>query len=147
MKPIIKKASLEFLIPDAGQPLGLPLFTSKVSAGFPSPAEDYVDKNLDLNQYIVKHPAATFYIRVSGNSMEGAGIFNGDLLVIDRALEAKSNDIAVCVLNGEFTVKRILKKKDGLYLVPENPDFKPLKIAEEADFQIWGIVSYIIHKV
>jgi DNA polymerase V len=147
MKRIHKSGTFEFFIPDTTSPANLPFVSATVSAGFPSPAEDYVEKSLDLNQYIIKHPSATFYIRVKGNSMEGAGISDGDLLVVDRALEPRENDIAVCVIDSEFTVKRIMKKKDSIYLVPENPQYKPLKITENNNFQIWGIVSFIIHKV
>jgi len=125
----------------------VPLFVSPVSAGFLSPAEDFVDLSLDLNTYIVKHPAATFYVRVKGASMKGAGINEGDLLVVDRALEPRDNSIVIGVINGEFTVKRIRKIQDELFLVPENPDFKPIKITGDHDFQVWGVVPYVIHKV
>ncbi len=124
----------------------LPFFASKISAGFPSPADDYVELKLDLNQHLIKHPAATFYVRVKGNSMIDANIHEGDILIVDRALEAKNNDIIIGVLNGEFTVKRLKKTKSGIVLNPENTEFKPIKISSDADFQIWGVISYIIHK-
>lgn len=125
---------------------GLPLFNSPVSAGFPSPAEDYVELKLDLNEHLIQHPIATFFVKVSGNSMTGAGIKDGDLLVIDRALTAKNNDIVIGVINGEFTVKRIRTVKGVMFLVPENPNYKPIEITQEMDFQVWGVVSYVIHK-
>ena len=123
-----------------------PLFVSPVSAGFPSPAEDFVELSLDLNTYLVKHPAATFYVRVKGTSMIGANIHEGDLLLVDRALEPRDNAIVISVINGEFTVKRIRSIKGELFLVPENPGFKPIKITGEQDFHVWGVVSYVIHK-
>ncbi len=145
-KKIYKTKTMDFYSADAGTKTGLPLFYSKVSAGFPSPADDYIELKLDLNQYLIKHPAATFYVKVKGNSMDDAGIKDGDMLVVDRALEPKNNDIVVCILNGDFTVKRIQKKKDGLYLQPENSSYKTIKVSEDSDFEIWGVVSYIIHK-
>ena len=123
-----------------------PLYASKVAAGFPSPADDYVELKLDLNKYLIKHPSATFYVKVKGDSMKGGGINDSDILVVDRALEPKNNDIAVCVIDGEFTVKKLKKTKNELYLMPENPEFDPIKVSEYNDFQVWGIVAYIIHK-
>lgn len=124
-----------------------PLFLAKISAGFPSPAEDYIDKNLDLNEYLIKHPSATFFVRVAGNSMINAGIHNGDILVVDRALEPADNKIIIAVINGEFTVKRVRKARYGLYLMPENDDFKTIQVTEEMDFQIWGVVTHVIHSL
>ncbi len=124
-----------------------PLFLAKISAGFPSPAEDYIDKNLDLNEYLIKHPSATFFLRVAGNSMINAGIHNGDILVVDRALEPADNKIIIAVINGELTVKRVRKARDRLYLMPENDDFKTIEVTEEMDFQIWGVVTHVIHSL
>jgi DNA polymerase V len=145
-KRIYQTQNMEFYSVDSQTKLEVPLFESPISAGFPSPAEDYVDLKLDLNKFLIKHPSATFYVRVKGDSMKNAGIFEGDILIVDKALDPKNSDIAVCVLDGEFTVKRIRKQKDQLYLIPENPDFQPIKITEKDDFKIWGIVSYVIHK-
>lgn len=125
----------------------LSFFLNSVQAGFPSPADDYVEKQLDLNELLIDHPAATFFVRVEGNSMIDAQIFSGDVLIIDRSLQAQSGSIVVAILNGEFTVKRIVKKQGKLFLVAENPAFPPLAITEETDFQIWGVVTYVIHKV
>jgi DNA polymerase V len=125
----------------------LPLFLAKISAGFPSPAEDYIDKNLDLNEHLIKHPSATFFVRVEGDSMINAGIHSGDILIVDRALEPADNKIIIAVLNGELTVKRVNKVGDRLYLVPENDDFKPIEVTEEMDFHIWGVVTHVIHSV
>lgn len=124
----------------------LPLYIEPVFAGFPSPADDFVEKKLDLNEFLIKHPAATFFVRVAGHSMKGAGIHNGDILIVDRSLEPKDRSIVVAIIDGEFTLKRIRKHRDNLYLTPENPKFKWIKATEEMDFQIWGVVTYVIHK-
>ncbi|MBN2700276.1 MAG: translesion error-prone DNA polymerase V autoproteolytic subunit [Methylothermaceae bacterium] len=122
----------------------LPLFGAKVPAGFPSPADDHQEDSLDLNQHLVKHPAATFFVRVEGDSMTGAGIHHGDLLVVDRALEPKSGSIVVAAINGELTVKRLKIEGERLWLMPENPDFKPLEIGEGMEFLIWGVVAHAV---
>ena len=106
-----------------------------------------MDLDLNLQEYLVQHPSATFCVRVTGDSMQNAGIFSGDVMIIDRALEPKNNTIVLAVLNGEFTVKRIQKKSNKLYLKAENNDFKSIEITEEMNFQVWGIVTHIIHKV
>ncbi len=137
---------LDFFTPDLTTLLELPLAGTAIAAGFPSPAEEYIEIALDLNKELIKHPAATFYARVKGNSMVDAGIQDGDLLVIDKALEAKEGSIAVCYLDGEFTVKRLSVREEGVYLLPANAEFKPIKITEENDFLVWGIVAYVIHK-
>lgn len=125
----------------------LPLLLTHIQAGFPSPAESYSEKSLDLNELIIKHPAATFFVKVEGDSMIDAGIRSGDILVVDRALEVADNKIVIVQLNGEFTVKRIKKINQELYLVPENTSFKAIKVTEEMNFEIWGVVSYVIHQV
>lgn len=127
-----------------GEPL--PLFVSAIPAGFPSPAEGYLDDALDLNQLLVAHPAATFFIRVQGESMRDANIHSGDVLVVDRSLEPKNRDIIVAVLNGEFTVKRVSIRGEKLFLVSENRAFSPIEVREGEDFQVWGVVTYVIHK-
>ena len=137
---------LDFFTPDFTTELKLPLAGSPVSAGFPSPAEDYIEMALDLNKELIKHPAATFYARVKGSSMIDAGIADGDLLIIDKALEPKDGDIAVCFIDGEFTLKRLALKEDGIYLMPANAEFKPIRITEENDFLVWGMLAYIVHK-
>ena len=123
----------------------LPLYEG-ICAGFPSPAEDYTGLNLDLNEFLVKHPAATFYVYAKGNSMINAGIYDGDLLIVDRALEPKLKSIVIAIIDGEFTVKRINKINKILYLVPDNDIYKPIKITKEMNFEIWGIVTHTIHK-
>jgi len=139
--------SLEFFLPDLSTSMELPLFVPPVSAGFPSPAEDYTDKSIDLNKELIKNPYATFLARVKGFSMKDAGIEPGDILVIDKSLEPQNNKIAVCFTDGDFVLKRIRKDKDCVWLMPENKDFKPIKITEENDFCVWGIVTYVIKKM
>lgn len=131
---------------EASDPLPLPIFIATVQAGFPSPAENYIDKTLDLNELLISHPAATFFVRVSGDSMRGAGIFSGDTLVVDRSLEPADNKIIVAIVSGEFTVKRLKIKEGRILLVPENPNYPILEIKEGCDFQVWGVVTYVIHK-
>lgn len=126
--------------------LELPLLPFDVSAGFPSPALDFIDISIDLNKHLVKRPSATFYGRVRGESMRNAGINDGDLVVIDRSIEPTNNKIAVCFIDGEFTLKRIKIDKSGLWLVPENEEYPPIKVEEGSDFFIWGVVTYIIKK-
>jgi DNA polymerase V len=136
----------DIFLPEISKKKVLDLYTSLIPAGFPSPAEDFMEKRLDLNDYLVKNQASTFLIRVKGNSMVNAGIFDGDLLIIDRSVEALDGKIVLGVLNGEFTVKRINKKGKKLFLSSENDIYKPIEITEEMDFQIWGVVTYSIHK-
>ena len=128
-----------------GPTLTLDLYSNPVSAGFPSPAEDHLDSSLDLNEYLIKHPSATFYIYAKGHSMNDIGIYDGDVMIVDRALEAKSKDIIIAGINGEFTVKRIYIKNNSIYLVPENKTFKSILVEDDMDFQIWGVVTHTIH--
>jgi len=125
--------------------IALPLFTCPVSAGFPSPAEDYVEGKLDLNQYLIKHPVATFFVRVTGDSMIGSGIHSGDLLIVDRSLEAKNNKVIIAVVDGELLVKRLRIQKKQIMLVADNPDYPSLVIQEEMNFEVWGVVTNVIH--
>lgn len=124
----------------------LPYFETPVRAGFPSPAADDHEQQLDLNAHLIQHPAATFFVRVDGDSMIGAGIHRGDLLVVDRALEATNGKIVVAVVNGEFTVKRLKKMGELCVLEADNPRYPSLPIDPSWDFQIWGVVTYVIHK-
>ena len=133
--------------PDYNTKLVRPLFLSRVPAGFPSPADDYIAGALDLNEHLIKHKAATFFVTVSGSSMEGAGIYDGDLLIVDRSLEAKHRSVVVAVVNGEFTVKRIKKEKGKVWLMPENPKFQPLELIEGTECEVWGVVTNVIHKL
>ena len=120
---------------------------SAVEAGFPSPAEDYIEGSLDLNKHLIKHPAATFFVRVSGDSMINAGIYPGDILIVDRSLEAIDKKIVIAVIDGELTVKRLKHRDNLLFLEPENEAYLPIKITKEMSFEVWGVVTNVIHKV
>ena len=137
-----------FITPDLSTELPLLYADGGIRAGFPSPAQDYVDGILDLNKELIQHPAATFYARVVGDSMY-PGIKDGDLLVVDRSLDAFDDCIAVCCLNSEFTIKRIdLSNNDKgvIRLVPDNPKYEPIIVTEDEEFILWGVVRYVIHK-
>lgn len=125
----------------------IPLSTERVAAGFPSPAEEYNGPGLDLNREIVKNPASTFYAHVSGLSMIDEGINDGDLLVIDKSIEPYSGCLAVCYIDGEFTLKRFKKEKDYGLLIPANKEFSPIKVTADNDFLIWGVVTHLIKKM
>jgi DNA polymerase V len=122
-------------------------YTEAISAGFPSPAEEYLELSLDLNKELIKHPASTFFGRVKGNSMQDAGIFDGDILIIDKSLSPFDGAKAVCYIDGEFTLKTLKKDNENLWLLSANESYKPIKITEENDFIVWGIVTYVIHKI
>jgi DNA polymerase V len=124
-----------------------PLFLAPVAAGFPSPADDYLDSKLDLNQYLIKHEAATFFVRVTGDSMIGAGVHSGDLLIVDRALEPADNSVIIAVVNGELTLKRLSRQGGTLSLIPDNGNYQPIQITEHMDFEVWGVVTHVIHAV
>jgi len=127
--------------------LPLPLFSGKVAAGFPSPADDYIEKNLDLNELLVHKPAATFFVRAQGESMLGAGIHPNDILVVDRSIEAVPGKIVICALNGELTVKRLERDNGQWQLKAENPAYADILIHDELDMVIWGVVTNVIHAV
>lgn len=143
----MSKPSLEILGFEKRTDLELPLYLASVAAGFPSPADDFIDKRLDLNEHLIEHPEATFFVRVHGDSMREAGIGEGDILVVDRAKEPAHNKIVIAALNGELTVKRIRKQGRRLFLAPENSAFTPIEITEGMDFHVWGVVTYVIHKL
>ena len=124
--------------------MSLPVITGGISAGFPSPALDFEDLAIDLNKHIIKHPSATFYGRVKGESMKDAGINDGDLLVIDKSLEPIDDKIAVCFIDGEFTIKRIKLEENSCWLIPANEKYQPIKVTADNHFLIWGIVTHVI---
>jgi DNA polymerase V len=140
------EAILEIFKSDNELERSLP-YAEGISAGFPSPASEYIELSLDLNKELIKHPAATFFGRVRGNSMQDAGIFDGDILVIDKSLMPYDGAKAVCYIDGEFTLKTLRKINNELWLMPANESYKPIKINENDDFIIWGIVTYVIHKM
>jgi DNA polymerase V len=135
------------LWPDRSTKWARPLFLASVSAGLPSPAEDYIEGRLDLNRHLIKHPAATFFVRVAGDSMIGSGIHPGDILVVDRALEPQDSNVVIAVVDGELTVKRISQRGGKLFLLPDNQAYKPLEILEEMEFEVWGVVTSVIHNL
>jgi DNA polymerase V len=135
-------------LPDLDSPApSIPLYGVSVAAGFPSPADDYIEKRLDLNELLINKPAATFFVRAEGESMLGAGIHPDDILVVDRSVHAGVGKIVVCALDGELTVKRLRSKEGKLVLAPENPDYPDIPIKEEVDMVIWGVVTSVIHNV
>lgn len=133
--------------PDMSTSLKQPFFEAGVSAGFPSPAADYEEGRLDLNKHLIKNPPATFFVRVSGDSMEGAGIHNGDLLVVDRSIKPKNKSVIIAVVNGELTVKRIIIQKKKIFLEPENDKYSVQEIFSETEFEVWGVVTSVIHSL
>lgn len=138
---------IEFFAPDLSNPVEIQHVAAGISAGFPSPAMDFMETRLDVSKLLIKNPLTTFYARVSGTSMTGAGINDGDILVVDRSLRPEHKSIAVCHIDGEFTVKRLLSENGELFLKPENDQFRPLKISEHDNFSVWGIVTHVISKV
>ncbi|MFL2931413.1 MAG: LexA family protein [bacterium] len=132
---------------DINKSVIIPLYNYSVSAGFPSPADDHLEKNLDLNEYLIKNPTSTFFVRVQGDSMVGAGINSNDILIVDRSLEISNGKIIIAILYGELTVKRLRLSKNEMWLDAENNKFDPIKVTEEMNFHVWGIATNVIHKL
>ena len=132
---------------DTSEEHAQPLYLSPVQASFPSPAEEYMERPLDLHEHLVRHKSATFFLRASGQSMINAGIFDGDLLVVDRVIPAAHNKVVIAALDGELTVKRLVRRNGKVLLVPENPDYPEIDITEHEYVHIWGVVTYVIHKL
>lgn len=147
LKKVIDTKNLTIYSPEKTQLKERPIVNEYISAGFPSPAEDFKEVRISLDKELVKNEEATFYARVRGNSMIDANIEDEDLLVIDRSIETRNGKIAVCMIDGEFTIKRLKIEKNCIYLMPENKNYKPIKVAEENELIIWGIVTYVIKKV
>jgi DNA polymerase V len=139
--------TLVFFKPNEDNIKDIPLAHTGVSAGFPSPADDFKELRISIDQEVVKNEEATFYARVDGQSMQGAGLDDGDLLVIDRSKEPEDNAIAVCFIDGDFTVKRLKVEAECIFLMPENPNYKPIKVTEDNQLIIWGVVTYVVKKV
>lgn len=147
MKSTQRDKNLTFFSVSTERQMECPLIEGGIKAGFPSPAEDFLDASIDLNKELIKNPSATFYGRVKGDSMQDAGIANGDLLIIDKSLEPRDGKVAVCFIDGEFTIKRIKLDKNICWLMPANPSYKPIKVTEENEFMVWGIVVHIIKTI
>ena len=141
----MKAESLGAATLDVGERPGLPLYLTPVEAGFPSPAEDYLEQRLDLHKHLVRHETATFFLRAHGESMLNAGIHDGDLLVVDRAIDAEHNKVVIAALDGELTVKRLVRRNGKVLLVPENPDYPEFDVTNREHVHIWGVVTYAIH--
>ena len=139
--------TLTIYSPEKSQLLKRPIVNEDIAAGFPSPAEDFKEVRISLDKELVKNEDATFYARARGNSMIDANIEDGDLLVIDRSIETRNGKIAVCMIDGEFTIKRLKVEKKQVYLMPENENYKSIKVTEENELIIWGIVTYVIKEV
>lgn len=146
MKLIKSTTNIDFFTADVSSELNLPIAES-IRAGFPSPAEEYIELAFDLNKELIKNPSSTFYGRVRGNSMIDAGINDGDILVIDKSIYPNNGKKAVCYIDGEFTLKTLSVTKTEIFLMPANKEFEPIKITSENEFMVWGIVTYVIHKV
>ena len=125
--------------------LKIPLLSDSVSAGFPSPADDYTEENIDLNEHLISNPFSTFFLRVKGESMVNAGIKDKDLIIVDKSLRAKPGNIIIAMIDGEFTIKRLAIKNNELYLKAENPNYPDFRFKNHIDIQIWGVVIYSIH--
>jgi DNA polymerase V len=144
LKSINKTTTLEFFTVSTETSLERPYIEEGVKAGFPSPAEDFTEVSIDLNLELLKNPSSTFFCRVSGDSMQDIGIADGDLLIVDKSLEPKDDKIAVCFIDGEFTLKKIKLDKDCCWLIPANKNYKPIKVTSENEFIVWGVVTYAI---
>ncbi len=142
---LAQNKNLTFFLPkEEADPLQLLYFEAGIKAGFPSPAADFDGTKISLDELVIKNKTTTFYAKASGNSMINAGINDGDVLVIDKSLEPRDNKIAVCFIDGEFTVKRIKVAVDCIYLMPENPQYQPIKVTQDNDLIIWGIVTHVV---
>lgn len=141
------KSKLTFFKPELGSAIRIPYISQGVSAGFPSPALDFMENGIDLNKVLVDNTLATFYVRADGHSMIDAGINDKDLLIVDRSLEPENNSIAICLIDGDFTVKRIKIEKGLFWLMPENPNYFAIQVTEDNQFMVWGIVTYVIKKL
>jgi DNA polymerase V len=133
------------ILPNQQKTGNIPLFLNTVKAGFPSPAADYEEKSIDFNEILIRNPAATFTVKASGSSMTGAGIFPGDYLIVDRSLNAMPGSIVVAAVDGDFTVKRLVRKNGMFALKAENPDYPEIKISRESELTVWGVVTFVIH--
>lgn len=137
----------EVCVPDRSTEFALPVFMARLPAGFPSPADDYIEGKLDLNRHLIKHASATFFVRVSGDSMIDAGIHTGDLLIVDRSIEPVDGNVVIAALDGELTVKRLEKREGRLRLLPANRQYLPIDIQDQQSLEIWGVVTNVVHSL
>ena len=144
--PSSRLSEVRAFLENKNETCSLPLYSSKVQAGFPSPADDYIERYLDLNSEFIIHPSATFLVTATGDSMVNVGIFSGDILIVDRSIEAVDGKIVIAALDGELTVKRLSRKNGKVQLMPENSKYSPIDITEEHDVVIWGVVTRVIHE-
>lgn len=142
----LQDASLKIFKPENSSNMALPYADMGIQAGFPSPAQDYISETIDLNHELITHPASTFYARVDGDSMIGEGISSGDILIIDRSIEPTDGDLAVCCVDGDFTLKRISLRAGEVWLIPANEAFDPILVTPESRFEVWGVVTYTIKR-
>lgn len=148
-KPIripVSKLEAVYTLLENRKNFSLPLFATPIKAGFPSPADDYIETHLDLNEHLIQQPAATFFLKASGDSMINAGINSGDILVVDRSIKPSSDKIVIASINGELTVKRLFCNGKVVRLLPENSKYEPIEVSQYEDLVIWGVVTYVIHK-
>ncbi len=141
------KSPIEFFTPNEEEAIFIDFFSDGVQAGYPSPADDFKDKSISLDRTVVRNKGATFYTRVVGQSMINAGLHEGDILVVDKSITPEHDKIAVCVIDGEFTVKRLHIDQNEVYLMPENENYSPIKVEEFNDFRVWGVVTYVVKKL
>jgi DNA polymerase V len=147
IRELYNSKELRIFVPDISSDISLPFLESLIPAGFPSPADDYMEIALNLNEYLIKNPSSTFFAQITGSSMINSGIYNNDIVIVDKSLQAKNDSVLVCSIDGEFTLKRFKKiNEETAYLMPDNSDFKPIKVNKHNAFQIWGVVTYSIHK-
>ena len=144
--PASKVPSIKAWLATGQDHFNLPLYACRVAAGFPSPADEYIEMHLDLNTYLIKHPAASFFLIASGDSMTNAGIYSGDLLIVDKSIEAVDGKIVIAAIDGELTVKRLSRQKGRVQLLPAHEAYQPIDITEEQDLVIWGVVTHVIHQ-
>ena len=147
VKQLFKSSEMKVFVPDTSNEMQLPFFESQIPAGFPSPAEDYMEMQLDLNEHLIRNPSSTFFAQIIGTSMINSGIHHNDIVVVDRSVQPKDDSILVCCIDGEFTLKRFRKtNEETAYLIPDNPEYEPIKVQSHNTLQIWGVVTYSIHK-
>lgn len=142
----ITSQALEFIVFEYLESIEIPLFASYVSAGFPSPADDYLEDRIDIGKHLIQNPTSTYMMRVKGSSMVDANIHDGDILVIDKSLKASDGMPVVCFLDGEFTVKTFKTVEGKAFLMPANPAYQPIEVTEDMDMRVWGVVAWVLHK-